>query len=119
ALLGLSDLHPAAVADHPAVADPLIFAAIALPVLDRSENLLAEKSIPLGLERPVVDRLGLGDFPVRPPPDRLRRSEHDPDGIEREPPARNIAVVDPGEGKSLTFRCERRLDSEQFLHRAV
>jgi hypothetical protein len=70
--LGLGDLHAAAVADDAAVADALVLAAIALPVLDRSEDLLAEETIPLRLERTVVDGLGLRDFPVRPTPDRLR-----------------------------------------------
>src|ERR1051325_11301155 len=33
----------------------------------RAEDALAEQAIPLRLERPVVDRLGLGDFAPRPP----------------------------------------------------
>src|SRR5439155_23320413 len=82
--LGLRDLHAAAIADHAAVADALVLAAVALPVLDRTEDLLAKETVPLRLERPVVDRLGPRYFPVRPTPDRLRRGQHDPNGIERE-----------------------------------
>ena len=44
----------------------LVLAAIALVVLDRTKDLGAEKSIPFGLERPVVDGLRLLDFTERP-----------------------------------------------------
>src|SRR6185295_12441113 len=57
---GLSDLDAAAVADHAPVANALVLAAVALPVLDRTEDLLAEKPVLLGLEGPVVDGLRLG-----------------------------------------------------------
>src|SRR5262245_65376555 len=65
--LGQRHLDAAAVADHAAIADPLVLAAVALPVLHRPEDALAEQAIPFRLERPVVDRLGLGDFAPRPP----------------------------------------------------
>src|SRR5881398_3919220 len=61
------DLHPAAVADHAAVANPLVLAAVALPVLHRAEDALAEQPIPFRLEGPVVDGLGLRDLAPRPP----------------------------------------------------
>src|SRR2546430_16826795 len=61
------DLHAAAVADHAAVADALVLAAVALPVLHRAEDTLAEQPVPLRLERPVIDGLGLGDLTPRPP----------------------------------------------------
>ena len=64
--LGLRHLDAAAVADHAAVADALVLAAVALPVLDRAEDLLAEQAVLLRLERAVVDRLRLGHLAVRP-----------------------------------------------------
>src|SRR5689334_339010 len=57
----------AAVADDAAVTDSLVFAAMAFPVLYRTEDALAEQAVLLRLERAVVDRLGLGDFAPRPP----------------------------------------------------
>ena len=63
---GLGDFHAASVADHPLVSDFLVLTAMAFPVLVGSENLLTEQSVPLGLQRPVVDRLGLHDFAVGP-----------------------------------------------------
>src|SRR5690606_10574337 len=60
-------LDAAPVADHAAIANPLVLAARALPVLDRTEDPLAEQAVLLGLERAIVDRLGLGDLTPRPP----------------------------------------------------
>src|SRR5438552_4089465 len=65
--LGERDLHAAAVADDAAVADALVLAAVALPVLHRAEDALAEQPVPFRLEGPVVDGLGLGDLAPRPP----------------------------------------------------
>src|SRR5205814_2946214 len=65
--LGQRHLDAAAVADHTAIADPLVLPAVALPVLDRAEDALAEQAVALRLEGPVVDRLGLGDLAPRPP----------------------------------------------------
>src|SRR2546425_6574300 len=94
------DLHAAAVADHAAVADALVLAAVALPVLYRAEDALAEQPVPLRLERPVVDGLGLRDLAPGPPgalalqlealallriaraPDLLRGGDPDLDVIE-------------------------------------
>src|SRR5690606_7787592 len=59
----LRHLDAAAVADDALVADPLVLAAVALPVLDRAEDLLAEQAVLLRLERPVVDGLGLEHLP--------------------------------------------------------
>ena len=81
--LRLRHLDAAAVADHAAVADALVLAAVALPVLDRTEDLLAEQAVLLRLERAVVDRLRLGHLAVRPAADDLRRGEPDADRIER------------------------------------
>src|SRR3954452_23099395 len=57
--LGPRDLDAAALADDALVADTLVLAAVALPVLGRTEDALAEQPILLGLQRAVVDRLGL------------------------------------------------------------
>src|SRR5215470_4716168 len=64
--------HAAFIADHAAVLHALVFAAQALPVGYRTENLRAKKPVALRLERPVVDGLGLGYLPVGPRPDLLR-----------------------------------------------
>ena len=69
--LRLRHLDAALVTDHPAVLHALVLAAQALPVGDRTEDLGAEQPVALRLERPVVDRLGLGDLTVRPRPDAL------------------------------------------------
>src|SRR5207247_9042993 len=65
--LGERHLHAAAVADHAAVADALVLAAVTLPVLHRAQDALAEQPVALRLEGPVVDGLGLGDLAPRPP----------------------------------------------------
>src|SRR6476646_10870969 len=64
--LRLRDFDAALVADHPAMLHALVFAAQALPIGDRAEDLGAEQAVPFRLEGPVVDRLGLGHFAVRP-----------------------------------------------------
>src|SRR5207253_11011688 len=61
------DFDAAAVADHTAIADALVLAAMAFPVLDRTEDALAEETVFLRLERPVVDGLRLRDFTPGPP----------------------------------------------------
>src|SRR5207237_5046020 len=76
------DLNAAALADDALVADPLVLAAVALPVLGRTEDALAEQPVLLGLERAVVDRLRLGDLAARPRADLLRGSEADGDCVE-------------------------------------
>src|SRR6185436_1112275 len=91
----------ATVANHAAIADALVLAAMTLPVLDRTENALAEQAVLFRFERAVVDRLGLGDFAPRPPraealeletlallgvlrsPDLFRRRDADLDIVER------------------------------------
>ena len=60
------DLHAAALADDALEADALVLAAVALPVLGRAEDLLAEESVLLRLQRAVVDGFRLLDLAVRP-----------------------------------------------------
>jgi hypothetical protein len=75
-------LDAALVADHPAIADPLELPAVALPVLDRTEDPLAEEAVPLRLERAVVDRLRLRDLTEAPRADLVRRGELHLDEVE-------------------------------------
>ena len=70
--LGARDLDAAALADDALVADALVLAAVALPVLCGTEDALAEEPVLLGLQRAVVDRLGLGDLAGAPATDLLR-----------------------------------------------
>src|SRR5581483_8535338 len=51
--LGARDLDAAALAHDALVADTLVLAAVALPVLRRTEDALAEQPVLLRLERPV------------------------------------------------------------------
>src|SRR5262249_9362347 len=75
-------LDAAALADDALVTDALVLAAVALPVLRRTEDALAEEAVPLGLERAVVDRLRLRHFSGRPVANLLARRQSDPDGVE-------------------------------------
>src|SRR4051794_19776567 len=71
-----------ALADDALVTDALVLAAVALPVLGRTENALAEEAVLLGLQGSVVDGLRLGDLAGAPRSDLLRGSEADRDGVE-------------------------------------
>src|SRR5258707_990160 len=73
--LGPGDLDAAPLADDALEPDPLVLAAVALPVPGRTEDLLAEEPVLLGLERAVVDRLWLLDLAVRPEPDVVGRGQ--------------------------------------------
>src|SRR5262249_45554019 len=75
-------LDAAALADDPLVADALVLAAVALPVLRRTEDALAEQAVTLGLERPVVDRLGLRDLTGGPVANLLAGRKPDPNSVE-------------------------------------
>ena len=65
--LTTSDLYTASFANDALVLNLLIAATSALPVLNWTENPLTEQTVPLWLERTIVDRLRLLDFAVRPP----------------------------------------------------
>ena len=80
--LGLGHLDAALLAHHAAMLQALVLAAQALVVLDRSEDLRAEKAIALRLEGPVVDRLRLLHLAVRPRTDHVGRCEPDLDRVE-------------------------------------
>src|SRR5207253_3594001 len=74
-------LDAAALADDALVPNPLVLAAVALPVLRRTEDALAEQTVTLRLERAVVDRLRLRDLARRPVADLLARCETDADRV--------------------------------------
>src|SRR5699024_1956171 len=80
--LGAGDFHAALVAHHALEACALVFAAVALPVLGGAKDALAEEAVAFGLERAVVDRLGLGDLAVRPLADLLRGGQSDLNGVK-------------------------------------
>src|SRR5439155_24279708 len=80
--LGPRDLDATALADDPLEPDPLVLAAMALPVPCGTEDALAEQPVLLRLQRPVVDGLGLLDLAVRPGADLIRRGQADPDLVE-------------------------------------
>ena len=80
--LGARDLDATALTDDALVADALVLAAVALPVLGGTEDLLAEEPVLLRLERPVVDGLGLGHLARAPLPDLLGGGQTDRDGVE-------------------------------------
>src|SRR5216110_3153071 len=75
-------LDAAALADDALVADALVLAAVALPVLRRTEDALAEEAVTLGLERAVVDRLGLRYLAGRPVADLLAGCKPDPNRVK-------------------------------------
>src|SRR5581483_1550462 len=80
--LAAGDLDPAALADDPLEPNPLVLAAVALPVPGGTEDTLAEEPVLLRLQGPVVDRLGLLHLAVRPGTDLVRRRQPDPDLVE-------------------------------------
>src|SRR5438445_6033966 len=79
---GLRQFDAALVANDSAVLHALVLAAQAFPVGDRPEDLRAEQAVTFRLERPVVDRLGLGHLAVRPGEDLVRRRETDSNRVE-------------------------------------
>src|SRR2546421_692437 len=72
----------AALADDPLVADALVLAAVALPVLRRTEDALAKQTVTLGLERAVVDGLRLRHLAGRPVADHLAGCNSDPNCVK-------------------------------------
>src|SRR5699024_1643735 len=70
-------LHAAALTDDALEADPLVLAAVALPVPGGAEDLLAEQAVAFGLEGAVVDGLRLLDLAVGPSTDVVRCCQAD------------------------------------------
>src|SRR4029078_7077006 len=75
--LGAGHLDAAALADDALEADALVLAAVALPVPGGTEDLLAEETVTLGLERAVVDGFRLLDLAVAPRADVVRGGQAD------------------------------------------
>ncbi len=81
--LGQRNFNTALFADNTAEFHPLVFAAKAFIVLDRTKNTRAEQAIPFWLERTIVDGLGLLDFAIRPGTDLFGRCQLNLDLIKR------------------------------------
>src|SRR3989344_4340747 len=64
--LGLRDFHTALITNDPAVPDAFVFSAVTFPVFSRPKNFFRKQSVFFRLQRPVVNRFGLGHFSVRP-----------------------------------------------------
>ena len=62
--LGTRNFHATAVADDALVADFLVFTTVALPVLGRAEDALAEEPVFFRAQSAVVNRLWLGHLAV-------------------------------------------------------
>ena len=71
----LRDLYAASVADDAFVANALVLAAVALVVLCRTEDALAEEAVALGLVGAVVDGFGFQHLTVRIGLDFLGRGQ--------------------------------------------
>src|SRR5690606_8133943 len=80
--LGHRDFDTALLADDALVFHALILAAQALIILDRAKDARAEEAVTLGLERAVVDRLGLLDLAERPGADTFGARDADLDPVE-------------------------------------
>src|SRR5947208_6387621 len=76
------DLDAALFANDSLVLHALVLAAQAFVVLDRAEDAGAEQTVTLGLERAVVDRLGLLDLAEGPAADLVWRRDADADLVE-------------------------------------
>ena len=75
-------LDAAALTDDALEAHPLVLAAVALPVPGGTEDLLAEETVALRLERAVVDGFGLLDLTVAPLTDVVSGGETDAKLVE-------------------------------------
>ena len=102
--LGAGDLDATPLADDALEADPLVLAAVALPVPGGTEDLLAEQAVTLGLERAVVDRLGLLHLTVRPLADLVGRRQADADLVEEVHVEHLVSLLF---SSSVTLRLER------------
>ena len=79
----LGNLHAAAVADDTFVADAFVLAAVALVILYRTEDALAEQTVPLGLVRTVVDGFRFEHLAARTVQYRIGRFQTDGDLAKR------------------------------------
>ena len=75
AYLRAGDFNATTLADNALEANALVLAAVALPVLGRTEDLLAEQAVFLWLQCAVVNGLWFLDLAVGPHTDRVRSSQ--------------------------------------------
>ncbi len=80
--LGTRHLDAAALTDDALEPDPLVLAAVALPVPGGTEDLLAEQTVLLRLQGPVVDGLGLLHLAVAPLTDVVSGGQADTQLVE-------------------------------------
>src|SRR5262245_38217334 len=80
---GLNNLHATLFTHHTAVLHTLVFTAVTFPIFDRAKDFSAKKSIPLRLERPIIDRFRLLHLPMRPRTNLLWRGNTNTNGTER------------------------------------
>jgi hypothetical protein len=64
--LRASYLDATTLADNTLKTNPLVLAAVTLPIPSRAEDLLTKESVLLGTKRSIVNRLGLLDLSMRP-----------------------------------------------------
>ena len=82
--LALNNLNSTFVTNDTSVLHSLVFSAIAFPVFNGPKDLGTKKSVPLWLERTVIDRFRFFHFSMGPGADLLRRRQHDLDFRKRE-----------------------------------
>jgi len=80
--LGYGDFNAAFLADDAFVLHPLVLAAQAFVILHRTKDARAEQPVTLGLEGPIVDRLGLFDLAKRPRANTLGGRDPDLDLVK-------------------------------------
>ena len=80
--VGPGDLYAAAVTDFALIADLLILAAVALPVLGGAKDPFTEQAVPLGLQGAVIDGLRLFYLAIGPVTDLFRGSDTNTNGVK-------------------------------------
>ncbi len=71
--LAASYFDATAITNNALVTHALVLATIALPILGRTKDFLAEEPLPFGLKGAIVDGLRLLDFTLRPFSDLIGR----------------------------------------------
>ncbi len=77
-----NDFHAAFFTDNAPVLHPLVLAAVALKILDRSKYLGTEQTVSFRLEGSVIDGFGFFHFPERPASNGFRRGHGYPDPLQ-------------------------------------
>src|SRR3989338_3081062 len=79
---GTGNLNAAFFANDAFVANASVFSAVTFKIFIRPEDFLVKQTVAFAPLGSVIDCFRLGDFPVRPLPDAVRRSELQLDGVE-------------------------------------